>query len=130
MQRLWGIILLLPLMVTSAEARVALFRSDGFPTIDSLPIPNEVLQRVLAGVATESWSSAEDLERFAPASGDVLLLPYGSAFPLEAWPEIRDFLKHGGGLVVLGGAPFAQPVRRENGAWVAGVRQRRSRTSS
>ena len=41
-----------------------------------------------------------------------LLLPYGSAFPLEAWPAIRGFLKAGGGLVVLGGAPFEQPVRR------------------
>ena len=45
----------------------------------------------------------------------MLVLPYGSAFPLEAWPAIRDFVKHGGGLVVLGGAPFHQPVRQEKG---------------
>jgi hypothetical protein len=41
----------------------------------------------------------------------VLILPYGSAFPLECWPAIRNFLGMGGGLVVLGGAPFYQPVR-------------------
>jgi hypothetical protein len=55
------------------------------------------------------------------------VLPYGSAFPLEAWPAIRDFVKQGGGLVVLGGAPFHQPVRREKSGeetrYVLGPRQ-------
>ncbi len=53
------------------------------------------------------------------------MLPYGSAFPLEAWAAIRDFVKQGGGLVVLGGAPFHQPVRQEKPAsrYVLGPRQ-------
>ena len=53
----------------------------------------------------------------------MLLLPYGSAFPVDAWPAIRDFVRAGGSLVVLGGAPFHQPVRLEKGAWTAGFRQ-------
>jgi hypothetical protein len=55
---------------------------------------------------------------------DVLVLPYGSAFPIEAWPSIQTFLRHGGGLAVLGGAPFAVPVRAaSNNAWIVGPRQ-------
>jgi hypothetical protein len=53
----------------------------------------------------------------------VLVLPYGSAFPADAWPAIRDFVREGGGLVVLGGAPFHQPVRRAGDAYVLGSRQ-------
>jgi hypothetical protein len=43
-----------------------------------------------------------------------LILPYGSSFPLEQWPQIRTFIRRGGNLVVLGGAPFHQPVLRNN----------------
>ena len=54
---------------------------------------------------------------------DVLVLPYGSSFPVDAWPAIRDFVRAGGGLVVLGGAPLHQPVRLEKGRYVEGFRQ-------
>ena len=50
------------------------------------------------------------------ADSSVLVLPYGSAFPAESWPAIRAYLKSGGGLVVLGGAPFHVPVRSRAGA--------------
>lgn len=93
-------------------ARLAVFRAPGFPTVDAKPIALSTLDQALAGLPASVFDSPEAL-----ASGlrldqaDVLLLPYGSAFPLEAWPAIRGFVKAGGGLVVLGGAPFEQPVR-------------------
>ena len=37
--------------------------------------------------------------------------------------KVSDFVKQGGGLVVLGGAPFHQPVRQEAGRYVLGPRQ-------
>ncbi|HSP32883.1 MAG TPA: cellulase family glycosylhydrolase, partial [Thermoanaerobaculia bacterium] len=49
--------------------------------------------------------------------------PYGSAFPLDDWISIRDYLKRGGDLVVLGGAPFHQPVLRTANGWQLGTRQ-------
>jgi hypothetical protein len=95
-------------------SKVALFRATGFPTVDAPEIPGAVLDEALAGlpvtVLDSPRSLAESLRRDAAG---VLLLPYGSAFPLEAWPAIRAFVKEGGGLVVLGGAPFEQPVLRE-----------------
>ena len=53
---------------------------------------------------------------------DVLVLPYGSAFPVDSWPRIKSFLGRGGGLAVLGGAPFHEPVRRVGDKWEQGPR--------
>jgi hypothetical protein len=60
-----------------------------------------------------------------------LILTYGSAFPLDAWDAVRAFIWDGGGIVVLGGAPFHQPVTWQadaqgtagGGRWIAGPRQ-------
>jgi hypothetical protein len=94
-------------------ARLAVFRATGFPTVDAPEIPRATLDDALAGLPFVTFDSPGSLaERLRLRDADVLVLPYGSAFPLEAWPSIRRFLKAGGGLVVLGGAPFEQPVRR------------------
>jgi hypothetical protein len=51
------------------------------------------------------------------ASTRLLVLPYGSAFPEEAWPDIYRFLRHGGNLLVLGGRPFTRSAYRDNAGW-------------
>ncbi len=122
---------LVPAALASAGAprgpRAALFLAPGFPTDDAPPIDDATLASAFAGLPVETLDSPDALaEHLSRASHDVLVLPYGSAFPLEAWPAIRDFVKQGGGLVVLGGAPFHQPVRREKaggGTYVLGPRQ-------
>ena len=96
-----------------SAARLAVFRAPGFPTIDAQPIAASTLERALAGLPATVFDSPEALASgLSLAQAEVLLLPNGSAFPLEAWPAIRGFVKAGGGLVVLGGAPFEQPVLR------------------
>ncbi|MEW6512280.1 MAG: hypothetical protein AB1428_15125, partial [Bacteroidota bacterium] len=60
---------------------------------------------------------------FALGELDVLVTPFGSAFPKRAWSEIEHYLAHGGNWVNLGGAPLAVPVRREGNRWHAEVRQ-------
>jgi hypothetical protein len=124
--------LLLPLGVAaaaeSAGPRTALFRAAGFPTVDAPAIDDATLATALAGLPVETLDSPAALaSRLKRADHDVLVLPYGSAFPLEAWTAIRDFVRQGGGLVVLGGAPFHQPVRQEQAGdgtgYVLGPRQ-------
>lgn len=107
--------------VTAAEgARAALFQATGFPTVDAPVVDPSALQ----GLGVTSLDSPSVLrERLKRADFDALILPYGSAFPLEAWPAIRDFVQQGGGLVVLGGEPFAQPVRLVEGRYVLATRQ-------
>jgi hypothetical protein len=128
-------ILLLPIgvgAVSAAEAsrpaRVALFRAPGFPTADAPFIDDATLATALVGLSVETLESPDALaSRLKRADHDLLVLSYGSAFPLEAWTAMRDFVKRGGGLVVLGGAPFHQPVRTEKAAdgtrYVLGPRQ-------
>src|SRR5262245_31809882 len=99
---------------TGRPPRAALFRAAGFPTVDAPPLAEATLEEALRGLPVETLASPGDLvERLRLGSHDVLVLPYGSAFPIEAWPAIRRFVRGGGGLVVLGGAPFHQPVRSD-----------------
>ena len=104
--------------------RAALLRAAGFPTVDAPAIPSAVLDAALAGLAVDTFTSVDALRNGLRAEDHaVLVLPYGSAFPLAAWPEIRAFVAGGGGLVVLGGAPFHQPVLVEGTGWRLGSRQ-------
>jgi uncharacterized membrane protein len=54
---------------------------------------------------------------------DLLITPYGSAFPIAAWEQILGYLQRGGNWVNLGGVPFSVPVVRESGAWRREIRQ-------
>src|SRR5512134_684998 len=68
-------------------ARVAVFRAAGFPTVDAPEITAATLDEALAGLPVVSFDSPQALaEGLELSQADVLLLPYGSAFPLEAWP--------------------------------------------
>lgn len=96
------------------EPRIAVFLADGFPSVDVPPVTPAVLNEGLRGLPHDILGSVEDIKnKLKIANYDVLLLPYGSAFPSGAWTQIRAFIELGGGLVVLGGAPFYQPVRFE-----------------
>lgn len=110
----------------SRAPRALVFRAAGFPTVDAPAIEDGVLDAALSGLPVDRASSVGELvSRLRLRDVDVLVLPYGSAFPLDAWPRIRGFLRRGGGLAVLGGAPFHEPVRAgETGAtWLRGPRQ-------
>lgn len=111
----------------SRAPRALVFRAAGFPTVDAPAIDDSVLDAALSGLPVDRASNVQELvTRLRVHDVDVLVLPYGSAFPVEAWPRIRGFLRRGGGLAVLGGAPFHEPVRAETGrpgAWLRGPRQ-------
>ncbi|HSO39528.1 MAG TPA: hypothetical protein VLT33_43680, partial [Labilithrix sp.] len=103
--------------------RALVFRAPGFPTVDAPAIEDGVLDAAFAGLPVERAASVGELvARLKLRDVDVLVLPYGSAFPVDAWPRIRGFLRRGGGLAVLGGAPFHEPVRSADG-WVRTPRQ-------
>ncbi len=96
---------------------------SAFPTVDAPAIAERTLDDGLAGLPVERASTPAELtDKLHLERVDVLVLPYGSAFPVDAWPRIRAFLRGGGGLAVIGGAPFHEPVRREGERWVRGPR--------
>ncbi|GLH73824.1 hypothetical protein GETHLI_23260 [Geothrix limicola] len=123
----------LGLRAQAPRPRVTLFQSEGFPSVDRGGLSDDALKEALQGLSCEVDATPETLSKRLQAGTDVLVLPYGSAFPLAAWEAIRAHLERGGGLVVLGGAPFHQPVLwqvdpgaepgKPRGRWVLGRRQ-------
>ena len=86
-------------------------------------LDDDVLERALAGLPISRAASVHELvASLTNDEVDVLVLPYGSAFPVDAWPRIQNFLAQGGGLANLGGAPFHVPVALRADAWSEGLR--------
>jgi hypothetical protein len=98
-----------------SSSAVVVFSEPGFPSADS-PAPSaEQLQRLLPEA---HFASAEQLGTLLEApTTRSLVLPYGSAFPEAAWPQIHQFLQRGGNLLVLGGRPFTRSAYRDASGW-------------
>jgi hypothetical protein len=100
--------------------RVAVFSEPGFPSVDIAPLERDVLDSALRGLDV-SWVSESGLADLSRC--DLLITPYGSAFPVAAWGNILEYLRQGGNWVNLGGVPFSVPVVRENGEWRQEIRR-------
>jgi len=130
MQYLFSIFLFLASLIANGATpnKAVVFFADTFPAIDAPAPSRAVLDQALSArelALQVNWASDVSSLNFQlqDTSCKLLVLPYGSAFPVEAWMRIRAFLGRGGNLLVLGGAPFHQPVRFEGGKWVLGFRQ-------
>ena len=114
--------LALPLWIltsfSAASAKVVVFWQQGFPTVESQPIAQEMLRSAL-GEMQPQFAGVDELKNPATlADTDLLVLPYGSAFPADAWGAIHAFLQNGGNVLNLGGRPLAAPVVSEQGKFV------------
>ena len=106
--------------VCAVDAKVVVFWQDGFPTAASQPVSREALAEAIDAPVFMGIAGLRDpAAPLARSGADLLVLPYGSAFPAEAWSAIRDYLRAGGNLLILGGQPFRVPVRAEGGKFVA-----------
>jgi len=101
----------------AAPVRVAVLWLPGFPSVDLAPLGREAIAEALRGFDV-SWVEGSEFGGF-----DLLITPYGSAFPAAAWPAIFEYLKHGGNWLNPGGVPFAVPVVREGSGWKQESRQ-------
>jgi hypothetical protein len=97
------------------KSAVVILAEPGFPAVDSAVASPE---QVAGWVPGAQLASVEQLRQLlnSPATA-LLILPYGSAFPEEVWPDIHQFLQRGGNLVVLGGQPFTRAAYRDHGSW-------------
>ena len=105
---------LLSLMSPAAFGqKIVVFSEPGFPGADSAVPPQ--IESLLPGAKV---ASAEELAgRLAAPDTSLLVLPYGSAFPEVAWPDIQQFLHRGGNLLVLGGRPFSRSAFHDSTGW-------------
>ena len=89
------------------KSAVVILAEPGFPAADSAVASPQQLAGWVPGA---QLASVDQLRQWltSPATA-LLVLPYGSAFPEEAWPEIHGFLQRGGNLLVLGGGLSPAP---------------------
>ncbi|NQT53262.1 hypothetical protein HQ576_14475 [bacterium] len=108
------------LLVTSAcagAAHVAVLVEPGLPPYGGTPAltaPRVVSALRRFGLAAEPLTAeqAGDPKRLDSSRLAVLVVPYGNAFPLSSFEQLRAFHRAGGCLVVTG-VPFCHPCRRE-----------------
>ncbi|OWA33337.1 glycoside hydrolase [Saccharibacillus sp. O16] len=106
--------------VEPPNKRLVFFRDPSFPASGPLPGLKEI---GAYGIVTSAADLADTLtDSFADGNG-VLINLHAPYFPESAWTSILAFLKKGGGLLSIGGAPFKRPVRQEGGRWRIGPEQ-------
>jgi Beta-galactosidase len=100
-------------------AKTVVFWQDGFPTVASAPLAKQTLDAALRDMAPVFADVNALQNRTTLDQVDLLVMPYGSAFPKEAWTNILGYVRRGGNLLVLGGQPFRVPVLDRNGTFSA-----------
>ncbi len=106
---------LTPNVCAQNMSAVVVFREEGFPAADSINPSPAQLEQLFSGA---HLASAQELpSQLASTSSRLLVLPYGSAFPEDAWPGIRQYLERGGNLLVLGGRPFTRSAHHDSSGW-------------
>ena len=102
------------LLAQSSMSAAVVFSEPEFPVADSTG-PSAQFAATLPGA---HLADADHLSAaLAADSTHLLVLPYGSSFPEDAWPAIKQFLDHGGNLLVFGGMPFTRAAYRDAGSW-------------
>lgn len=121
----WATLLALAFIGTAASAKTIVFWQTDFPIIDSQPVSAHTLKAAFGIDDTAFLDSAALAQPNALSSADLLVLPYGSAFPQRAWTPILQYLHSGGNLLVIGGQPFRVPVTESNGRFMPAPQQDR-----
>jgi Cellulase (glycosyl hydrolase family 5) len=102
---------------SATRATALVFWEADFPQIDGTQITREILEAALTGFDVSYLSEQQLIEQLRVDKCDLLVMPYGSAFPKRAWPAVLGYLRAGGNLLNLGGVPFAVPVIRGASRW-------------
>ncbi|HET9711911.1 MAG TPA: hypothetical protein VFP64_08515, partial [Pyrinomonadaceae bacterium] len=111
-----------PNVLLGAQAErtsVAVFWEPGFPAIKDCGVTKEALQQSLSSFAVTFLNERELIEQLSVTRFDLLVTPYGSAFPKRAWNEILKYLRAGGNWLNVGGVPLSRPVMRAGVQWRA-----------
>lgn len=101
---------------------IAVFKEEGFPAT-GLPkgLTAEWLKKNLQaqGYSVSYFDTSQLLNNslFNSNKVDLLILPYGETFPIDAFNAIKDYLEGGGGLFTVSGRPFWLPVGKINDKW-------------
>ena len=104
-----------PGVFAQENAGVVVFYEADFPAADAAAPSRGQLEKVAPGAHFASL--AELAARLNASETQLLVLPFGSAFPEAGWPSIEAFLRRGGNLLALGGRPFSRPAYHDASGW-------------
>ncbi len=104
-------------------ARVVVFWQPGFPTVASQPVEHLTLEKALDGMDPQFVDLASLNGPTTLSTADLLILPYGSGVPADAWKAIEQYLQAGGNLLIVGGQPLRVPVTESDGRFVESLPQ-------
>ncbi|HKG98883.1 MAG TPA: beta-galactosidase, partial [Pyrinomonadaceae bacterium] len=110
----------LPDVLLAAQTQlpaVAVFWELGFPSIQGCDLTLETLQQSLSGFSVSVLSERDLIAQLNTTRFDLLITPYGSAFPQRAWRELLKYLRAGGNWLNVGGVPLARAVVRVGADW-------------
>jgi Beta-galactosidase len=96
-------------------AKTVVFWQPGFPFVASQPVERGTLAQALDGFDAQFLDLKSMADPAALKDTDLLVLPYGSAVPTDAWKAIEEYLHAGGNLLVVGGQPLHVPVSEDGG---------------
>jgi hypothetical protein len=102
----------------NSVAGTIVFYEAGFPSVENGAISKLTLERALAPLAPLFVDHA-GLQSAHVNDGDLIVLPVGSAVPVEAWAVIQRHLDRGN-LLVIGGRPLFVPVHHAGPEWRIG----------
>ena len=106
---------LLGISQARAASHPVVFFEPGFPSADS---PVDVEGALHAVFANAEFAGVQQLAAaLEKPDTDLLIMPYGSAYPETTWPAILRYLDRGGNLLALGGKPFTRPAYAAGSGW-------------
>ena len=102
----------------SQKRSVAVLWEPEFRAYEGCEVSRKTLELAL-GTFTVNFLGERDLIAQLDASRfDLLITPYGSAFPKRIWPALLKYLRAGGNWLNIGGVPLSRPVRRDGSRWL------------
>ena len=95
----------------SQSPSVILFWEPGFP-VAGVNLTLDTLQEALRNFSVTVVGERDLATQLNRTRFDLLVTPYGSAFPERAWGAVLDYLRGGGNWLNIGGVPLSSPVVR------------------
>ncbi len=111
----------LPNVILSAQSQkptVAVFREPEFRSVGFRDITLDDLQQALRNFTVSLLNERDLIAQLDVKRFDLLVTPYGSAFPKRAWNTIFKYLRAGGNWLNTGGVPLSVPVVRRGSGWI------------
>ncbi|NUN71385.1 MAG: hypothetical protein HUU02_16940, partial [Bacteroidetes bacterium] len=108
---------------TNPRPRIAVLWDERYGSAVHWRITQPELRKIFDPSTTKFLTADDAVTMLLRTSFDLLIIPSGPDFPVNAFPAILSFLRSGGNLLCLGGAPFSIPWHRTDQGFTEGIRQ-------